>query len=134
MRGVALLMVILCAAAVRSSPAAAPGGEVARGGYLVNRVAMCVQCHSPRDGSGELDRTRLLKGAPMPIRSPFPGQVWAFSAPSIAGLPGWTDADATALLTTGRRLTGYAPKPPMPAFRLGDEDARAIIAYLHSMR
>jgi mono/diheme cytochrome c family protein len=134
MRGLALLAGILCVAAVRSSPAAAPGGDVSHGGYLVNRVAMCVQCHSPRDGRGELDRTRLLKGAPMPIRSPFPGRVWAFSAPSIAGLPGWTDADAIVLLTTGRRSTGYAPKPPMPAFRLSEEDARAAVAYLHSIR
>jgi len=134
MRGLALLTGILCLITVRASPAAAPEGDVSRGGYLVNRVAMCVQCHSPRDASGELDGTRLLRGAPMPIRSPFPGQVWAFAAPAIAGLPGWPDAEAIQLLTTGRRLNGYAPKPAMPSFRLSRVDAEAVIAYLHSLR
>jgi len=106
---------------------------MARGEYLVSHVAMCVQCHTPRDGNGELDRTRLLKGAPIPLRSPFPHQGWAFAAPAIAGLPGWTNHDAVALLTTGRRLTGYTPKAPMPPFRLSRDDADAVIAFLRSL-
>jgi hypothetical protein len=127
MRGLALLAGILCLAA-------GPERDVSRGGYLVNRVAMCVQCHSPRDASGELDATRLFKGAPIPVRSPFPGQIWAFSAPAISGLPGWSDADAMRLLTIGRRPNGYAPKPPMPPFRLSYADAEAVIAFFRSLR
>ncbi len=109
------------------------GEHLARGDYLVSHVAMCVQCHTPRDAKGELDRTRLLKGAPIPLRSPFPHQGWAFAAPAIAGLPGWTNHDALALLTTGRRPMGYTPKPPMPPFRLSREDADAVIAFLRSL-
>ena len=41
----------------------APSGEVERGRYLVHHVAMCVQCHSPRDRYGELEQNRLLRGA-----------------------------------------------------------------------
>ncbi len=134
MRGLTVLLALLCLVAGRSSLAAAPEGDVARGAYLVTHVAMCVQCHSPRDANGALDGTRLLKGAPMPVRSPFPGQVWAFAAPVIAGLPGWSDADAMSLLTTGRRLNGYVPKPPMPPFRLTRPDTEAVIAYLRSIR
>jgi mono/diheme cytochrome c family protein len=113
---------------------AAPEAQVAHGSYLVSRVAMCVECHTPRDANGELDRARLLRGAPIPVRSPFPNQAWAFSAPAISGLPGWIDQDAIALLTTGRRLSGYMPKRPMPTFRLSREDAAAVIAYLRSLR
>jgi mono/diheme cytochrome c family protein len=113
---------------------AAPETQIAHGSYLVNRVAMCVECHTPRDANGDLDRARLLRGAPIPVRSPFPNQTWAFAAPAIAGLPGWTNEDATALLTTGRRLNGYMPKRPMPTFRLSREDAEAVIAYLRSLR
>jgi hypothetical protein len=64
-------------------------------------------------------------------RSPPHG--WAFAAPAIAGLPGWSDHDAVALLTTGRRLTGYTPKAPMPPFRLSRADADAVIAFLRSL-
>jgi mono/diheme cytochrome c family protein len=120
-------------ALVSLAPVATAAEQVVRGEYLVNHVAMCVQCHTPRDAKGELDRTRLFKGAPIPLRSPFPTQSWAFVAPAIAGLPGWSNEDAGVLLTTGRRPLGYTPKPPMPPFRLSREDADAVIAFLRSL-
>jgi mono/diheme cytochrome c family protein len=45
---------------------------IQRGEYLVRHVAMCVQCHTPRDPQGRLDETHLLQGASMPVPSPFP--------------------------------------------------------------
>jgi mono/diheme cytochrome c family protein len=123
---------VLCAL-VWFAPAAMAAEQLVRGDYLVNHVAMCVQCHTPRDGTGELDRTRLFKGAPIPLRSPFPHQGWAFAAPAVAGLPGWANHEAAVLLTTGRRLTGYTPKAPMPPFRLSRDDADAVIAFLRSL-
>jgi len=133
MRVVLLLAIAVMFAAARPSSAAAPQEQPGRGSYLVTHVAMCVQCHTPRDADGNLDRARLFKGAPIPVRSPFPNQTWAFAAPAIAGLPGWTTADAVALLGTGRRPNGYTPKRPMPSFRLTREDAEAVVAYLHSI-
>ncbi len=118
---------------VSVAPVAMAAEQSARGDYLASHVAMCVQCHTPRDGKGDLDRTRLFKGAPITLRSPFPHHGWAFAAPAIAGLPGWSDHDAVALLTTGRRLTGYTPKAPMPPFRLSRADADAVIAFLRSL-
>ncbi len=53
-----------------------PAGLIERGRYLVHNVAMCVQCHSPRDENGELIETALLTGAPMPVKSPFPNRIW----------------------------------------------------------
>jgi mono/diheme cytochrome c family protein len=134
MQAILLVSGILLLAVVRLSSAATPAEQTARGSYVVNSVAMCVQCHTPRDAAGELDRTHPLKGAPIPLRSPFPSQRWAFAAPAIAGLPGWTAADAMTLFTTGRRLSGYVPKGPMPPFRLTSEDAEAVVAYLRSLR
>ena len=64
--------------------------QIQRGKYLVEHVAMCIQCHTPRTAQGALDHTRLFQGAPIPIPTPFPMQPWAFAAPKIAGLPGWT--------------------------------------------
>jgi len=133
MKGPLAVVVLFCVAMLVIAEAV-PGGQVARGEYLVNQVAMCVQCHTPRDANGDLDRTHLLQGAPMPVSSPFPNKKWAFRAPAIAGLPGWSDEDVVSLLTTGRRLNGYMPNPPMPPFRLSREDAEAVVAYLRSLR
>ena len=113
---------------------AAQDFELRRGEYLVHQVAKCVSCHSPRDSQGELDPGRLLQGAPIPVSSPFPNQQWAFQAPTIAGLPGWSVPDAVHLLTEGSRPGGHKPRPPMPEYRMKVEDAEAVVSYLMSLR
>lgn len=129
----------ICAAVALSSgviPAisrAADEAQIARGRYLASDVAMCVQCHSPRSGRGELEPTQLFRGAPIPVASPFAERPWAVQAPVIAGLPGWKSEDAIALLVTGQRPTGQTPRPPMPPYRMTREDATAIVAYLKSL-
>ena len=35
-------------------------GEIERGRYLVEEVAKCAECHTPRDAEGELDRHAWL--------------------------------------------------------------------------
>jgi mono/diheme cytochrome c family protein len=107
--------------------------QLQHGEYLVLHVAMCVQCHTPRDQEGRLESTRLLQGAPMPVQSPFPSSPWAFQAPALAGLPGWTAAEAITFLQTGKRADGSSPRPPMPPFRFTQEDAMAIVAYLQAL-
>ncbi len=119
-------------AAQRSTPTS-PAEQLQRGQYLVEHVAMCVQCHTPRNAQGELDRTRLLQGAPILVPAPFPMSQWAFEAPKIAGLPGWMTEDAERLLQTGKSARGYVPRPPMPPFRMTQEDAAAVVAYLKSL-
>lgn len=105
-----------------------------RGSYLVHRVAMCVQCHSPRDERGGLLDNKLLKGAAMPLESPFRYQVWAFLAPPLAGLPvGYTEGDMVKLLMQGKRPNGTALRHPMPPYRFDEQDARAVAAYLHAV-
>ena len=113
--------------------APATAAQIQRGEYLVLHVAMCVQCHTPRDQQGRLDETRLLQGAPMPVESPFPAFRWAFRAPALAGLSALPAKDVLSLLQTGKRLDGSSPNPPMPPFRLTAEDAAAVVAYLASL-
>ena len=119
--------------AAQISPHTPAAEQLQRGQYLVEHVAMCVQCHTPRNAQGELDRTRLLQGAPIPVPTPFPMSPWAFKAPKIAGLPGWMPEDAVRLLQTGKSAQGYTPRPPMPPFRMTQEDAAAVVAYLKSL-
>lgn len=116
------------------SDAQASGSDAAieRGRYLVHHVAMCVQCHTPRDREGNLIDERGLQGAPIPVASPFP-EPWAYSSPQIAGLPGFQPEEVTVLLMTGKRPNGEEPLPPMPSYRMSQEDAMAVVAYLESL-
>jgi len=106
---------------------------VARGEYLTTKVAMCVQCHSPRDEHGNVLLSQKFRGAPIPVTSPWPERQFAFRAPAIAGLPGFTDEQIIALLTEGQAINRDPPRPPMPPFRLTVQDAQAIVAYLRSL-
>jgi mono/diheme cytochrome c family protein len=127
--------VVLAVLAPAASVSTAQDHQLARGKYLVMHVAMCVQCHTPRNEQGELEESRLLQGAPIPLESPFSSQTWALEAPNIAGLPGgWTEEDLVQLLQTGRGPRGTMPRPPMPPFRMTQEDAAAVAVYLKSLQ
>jgi len=106
-----------------------------QGRYIVNHVAMCIYCHTPHNADGSLDRQQLLRGAAMPVASPYSAQKWAFKAPAIAGLPGgWSEEDVIRFLKTGETPGGYPPKLPMPPFRMNQRDAESVAAYLKSLR
>lgn len=53
-----------------SHPAAGPADSVTRGKYLVDHVAMCGECHTPRNDKGEILSGQYLKGAPIPVSPP----------------------------------------------------------------
>jgi|ERR1700683_2360817 len=116
-----------------ANKAANATSEVARGKYLVEGVAMCGQCHTPRDSNGNPDPKRALQGAPVPFVSPTRDPNWPISAPRIGGNPPADDADMVKLLTTGIWTTGDHLRPPMPQFRMDRSDAEAVVAYLKSL-
>jgi mono/diheme cytochrome c family protein len=105
---------------------------VKRGDYLVNVVARCGDCHTPRDATGKLDVTRHLQGAPTWFTPKVrPKGDWEDHAPDItmSGRAGkWAEAKMVKFLSTGERSD-----PPMPAYNLTVEDAQAVTAYLRSM-
>ena len=105
-------------------------GDAERGRYIVESVAMCERCHSPRNEAGMPDANRRLAGAP--ILQAVPG--WASYAPRLAGTPPGTDDEFIRLLTTGISRTGKPPRQPMPSFRMTPQDAAAVLAYLKSLR
>ena len=124
---------LLCAAnRIPSQAAQEPkvAGDVERGKYIVESVAMCERCHTPRNEAGQTDYTLRLTGAP--IQQPVPR--WANYAPRLAGRPPGTDEEFVRLLTTGIARTGAPPRLPMPPFRMSKPDAEAVLAYLKSLR
>jgi mono/diheme cytochrome c family protein len=114
---------------------ASAGGQsqIERGRYIVESVAMCELCHTPRTENGEPDRGHWLAGGPAQLRPAYPSPYWALVEPRIAGRPPGTDADFIKLLTTGISRTGNPPNPPMPPFRMTRADAEAVLAYLKSL-
>jgi mono/diheme cytochrome c family protein len=109
------------------------GGNLERGRYLVERVVMCGECHSTRDQNGAIVSGTKFRGGPMPVRPSWPVD-WPNAFPRIAGLPGYTDAQAVRLLTQGAiKRDGTQLRMPMPRFRMNPQDAADVIAYLRSL-
>jgi hypothetical protein len=110
---------------------AAQGGNIAHGQYIAEHVAMCIECHSPRDQNGRIIEGREFMGAVLPIDPPAG---WASRAPRNRGLLGYSDAQAMRLLTQG--AIGRHNEQlmlPMPRFRMTTRDAADVIAFLRSL-
>lgn len=107
--------------------------EIERGRYLVEEVAKCGECHTPRNARGEIDRNAWLQGAPIWIMPVKPNANWAESAPPLAGFPSFTEQEGERVLEQGMGPEGEALRPPMHIYHMKQEDAKAIIAYLKSL-
>lgn len=131
---VLLVTGVLLSRTAAQKPSAANHNElVSRGAYIVNGVARCSECHTPRTGSGGLDNARWLEGAPLWVEPAMPTANWPLNAPRIAGTLPASDSDLISLLTTGTWRGGERLRPPMPQFRMTRDDAAAVVAYLRSL-
>ena len=119
------------AAAKPAQPGAGLGGDATRGQYIAEHVAMCVECHSPRDEGGRILHGREFMGAEIPVKVP---QDWAQHAPRNRGLLGYNDDQAIRLLTEGAiGRHNEQLRLPMPRFRMSRSDAADVIAFLRSL-
>src|SRR5476649_2054055 len=71
---------LLCAAAVSLR---AQDPKVPRGRYLVEEVARCQECHTPKTESGDLDMSKWLKGAKLDVAPIAPIKGWHAASPDI---------------------------------------------------
>jgi mono/diheme cytochrome c family protein len=101
----------------------APAGTLLQGKYLVTGAGQCADCHG-----------RTLAGGPNRIKAP-PFVPWAKKVPSLRGLAMFkTDADATRFLITAKLPGGRNARRPMPRYNFKPADARAIVAYLRTLK
>jgi mono/diheme cytochrome c family protein len=105
-----------------------------RGRYLVEGVAHCGECHTPRDRFGGLDRNRWLSGAPNPDGE---GNIPNIT-PHDDGLSDWSQKDLAYYFRSG--LTpdfdtsgGSMVEVQENLARLSDFDREAIAAYLKAI-
>jgi mono/diheme cytochrome c family protein len=120
---------------------AAAGGAVAqspveRGGYLVNSVGACGNCHTPRQ-QGVPDLSKRLSGGFQTFDEPWFTVKGANITPDKeTGIGNWSDADLRKALLEGVRPNGVRLAPVMPyGFYkiMAPADIDAIIAYLRSV-
>ena len=103
-------------------------GLVERGKTLVDEVARCGDCHTPKDAGGRPDPTKTLKGVPK-AKPPAPditasGRLWAT----------WKEDGFYHFLVTGAGPSGQTAKHPMPFYKLRPDDAEAVVAYLKTLK
>jgi mono/diheme cytochrome c family protein len=109
-----------------------------RGEYLA-AIMDCGGCHTPGALTGQPDHARHLAGSQVGFHIPALG---IFYPPNLTpdretGLGAWSEADIVKAVRTGERPDGRVLAPAMPwhAYaRLADGDARALAAYLKSLK
>jgi mono/diheme cytochrome c family protein len=111
--------------------------KIERGKYLVEEVARCQECHTPKTETGEFDKTQWMKGATLVGVPATPVKGWHQKSPDITSTSAlwtrWQVEGFSKFLQTAKNPRGGAAGPPMPAYMMKAEDADAIAAYLKSL-
>jgi mono/diheme cytochrome c family protein len=123
-------------AALLIAGAARAETPVERGGYLVNTIMTCANCHSPK-GPPDVVAGKDFTGGLTWDLPPF-----TVTAPNITqdketGIGAWSDADIKKVLRTGLRPNGVRIASIMPTGFYGiiaESDMDAIVAYLRTIK
>jgi mono/diheme cytochrome c family protein len=111
-----------------------------RGAYLVEGIAHCGACHTPRNLLGALDEDRALHGGTY-VDQVASGAYRTWSAvdltPGAHGLKNWSAEDIARYLTEGKNDKAIVHGPMNEVFRstrhLTNADAAAIATYLKNI-
>jgi len=118
----------------RFTPDTSKSPEWNRGAYLVEALAHCGECHTPRNLAFALDNRKKFAGA---VTAGW--RAFNISSDKNTGIGGWKDEDLIAYLSTGHATGHGAASGPMgeavdhSLSQLAPEDIRAIAAYLRSV-
>lgn len=111
--------------------AADPGTEVARGRHIVEALAHCAECHTPRNALGGLDRSRWMAGGPSPDGK---GSIPNITPAKLT----WSAEEIFTYLTTGftpefDSVGGHMAHVVDNMAALPEADVRAVVAYLQAL-
>lgn len=116
-------------------PSPEASDEVNRGHYLVDGLAHCTSCHTPRNDMLAVDNSKYLEGA----------TVGGWYAPNltsdpVSGIGNWTNQELVQYLRTGHvegkaQAGGGMAEAVQNSFQyLNDKDLNAIAAYLKTVK
>ncbi|HYM31789.1 MAG TPA: cytochrome c [Candidatus Cybelea sp.] len=109
--------------------------EVNRGAYLVNALAHCGECHTPRNVAGGLELSKFLSGTP---DGPEGERAPNITPDKETGIGKWDKDDLVELLKDGRKpnfdnVQGTMGAAIKDGFKyLTDADLNAVAAYVLS--
>ncbi|MCF8467974.1 MAG: cytochrome c, partial [Sneathiella sp.] len=117
-------------------PPSGVDGKVARGGYLVEALAHCGECHTPRNFLGGTDNSLYLAGDP----NGGEGEVVPNITPDMeTGIGDWSEADLVSFMKDGMMPDFDNVQGSMEEVidhslsKLTDDDRAAIAAYLKNI-
>jgi mono/diheme cytochrome c family protein len=121
-------------------PDAGQSAEWNRGAYLVNGLAHCSACHSPRNSLGAEKSSAWMSGGIL-VDEVLPGQLRTWSAPNLTSGPGglsaWSTEEIQSYLKSGANsfITSFGPMNEViqGTSRLSDPDLHAMAVYLKSL-
>jgi len=109
--------------------------ELERGRYLVETLAACGNCHTPKGPNGPL-QDKKFAGGDIIKHANFTAVTPNITPDPQTGIGKWTDHQIFLAIREGKRPDGRLLGPAMPSrsYRhLADEDVRAMVAYLRSL-
>jgi mono/diheme cytochrome c family protein len=109
--------------------------ELERGRYLVETLAACGNCHTPKGPNGPVP-SKKFAGGDVIKHADFTAVTPNITPDPETGIGRWTDHQIFRAIREGRRPDGSLLGPAMPSrsYRnLADEDVKAMIAYLRSV-
>lgn len=113
--------------------------KLARGKYLFDHAAACIDCHSTRDWNkygGPIVPGTVGKGGDLYGKNlGLPGDFYARNI-TPAGVGDWTDGELVRAITTGVDRNNEPLFPIMPYLKYGQmakDDIEAIVAYLRTL-
>jgi mono/diheme cytochrome c family protein len=118
----------------RYTPDTSKSPEWNRGAYLVEALAHCGECHTPRNLAFALDNRKKFGGA---VTAGW--RAYNISSDKATGIGGWSDDDLASYLSTGHAKGHGTASGPMgeavdhSLSRMTPEDIRAIVTYLRSV-
>lgn len=136
MKRLELPVVVVASVLVVQASLAGAETLVERGGYLVNTIMSCNNCHTPRGPGGVFQMDKQLSGGLRFDLPPFTATASNITPDPETGIGRWSEADIKRLMTTGIRPDGTHVAVIMPTNfykGLAPRDLDAIVAYLKSI-
>ena len=129
--------ILLICLAVGEAAAQDSAAVVERGKYLAESVGACHTCHTPKLETGELDKSKWMKGAVLDIAPLKTIPKWHKTSPDLTPsgtlFKKWGPAGIVKFLVTGKNPKGNPADPPMPTYQFSHEDAVAVVEYLKTL-
>lgn len=141
MRGLATWIYLKLFGRFSSSPQQAPPNGIERGRYLVDHVALCADCHTPRNSLGVPQPSLYLAGASEEI-GPLGEAVPNITPDKKTGIGSWSREEIVELLLTGTKpdldsvqglMSEVIRGTPHGYHDMKKDDAFAIADYLKSI-